>query len=463
VSRKIFRNILFTAIVVLLSGMVFIFGGFYYYYDGQQSERLKNELETIASGVERFGMAYLEQTKFGMNRVTLVSEDGDVLYDTAAEAETMENHGERKEIQEALKKGTGRSVRYSATLMEKTTYYAKRLGNGEVLRVSQTSITLGAIVIGMQQPIMLVLMIALILSAVFALRLSENIVKPINKLNLEEPLANEVYEELSPLLKRIDKQNRELKRAYTLAQQDRVEFTANVSHELKTPLQSIMGTAELMENGLIRAEDLPGFASRMRREAARMVALVEDIIQLSQLDEGDTLPMETVNLFEVAKEVRSSLSEAAKRRHLILQLKGSDVTVTGVYRLLMEIVYNLCDNAIKYNRGSGAVSIEIREEGNRAGIIVKDTGIGIPPEDQSHVFERFYRVDKSRSKSSGGTGLGLSIVKHAVQYHNGEIILKSRPGEGTEITVLLPKPPSAGELPGLPGKCCNGNEAHNFT
>lgn len=439
-SRKIFRNILFTAIVVLLSGMIFIFGGFYHYYDGEQAEKLQNELETIASGMERFGMEYLRQIDFGIYRITLVSPEGEVMYDSQADEKTMANHGQREEIREALESGSGKSVRYSSTLMEKTVYYAERMEDGSVLRISQTSITLGAIVVGMQQPIMLVLMIALILSAVLALRLSENIVKPINRLNLEEPLANEVYEELEPLLERIDRQNRELKRAYTLAQQDRVEFTANVTHELKTPLQSIMGTAELMENGLIKEEDLPDFASRMRREAARMVTLVEDIIKLSQLDEGDSMPLETVNLFEVAKEVRSMLEEAAEKKHIILLLKGEDVMVTGVYRLLMEVLYNLCDNAIKYNRSSGTVRIEIGEEQGQAKITVKDTGIGIPSEDQSHVFERFYRVDKSRSKSSGGTGLGLSIVKHAVQYHDGEIKLKSKPGEGTEITVLLPQP-----------------------
>lgn len=442
-SRKIFRNILFTAVVVLLSSMIFIFGGFYYYFDGQQSEKLKEELEITVSGVERYGEEFLRQTDFGNCRITLIAPDGEVLYDTVADEKTMENHGQRKEFQEALQKGTGESVRYSVTLMEKTVYHARALENGSVLRISQTGITLGAIVVGMQQPIMLVLMIALILSAVLALRLSENIVKPINHLNLEDPLANEVYEELAPLLKRIDKQNRELKRAYTLAQQDRIEFTANVSHELKTPLQSIMGTAELIENGMIREEDLPGFASRMRQEASRMVTLVEDIIQLSQLDSEDALPMESVSLMAVATEVRSMLEETAKKKHIILLVKGSDVTVTGVYRLLMEILYNLCDNAIKYSRGTGTVSIEILEEKYQARITVRDTGIGIPLEDQSHVFERFYRVDKSRSKDSGGTGLGLSIVKHAVQYHNGEIRLKSRPGEGTEITVYLPKQSSS--------------------
>jgi len=312
-SRKIFRNILFTSIVVLLSGMIFIFGGFYHYFDDRQEENLKKELNTIVSGLERFGMDYLMQTDFGVYHITLISPEGEVVYDTQADEKTMVNHGGREEIQEAREKGTGGSVRYSSTLLEKTVYYAERMEDGSVLRISQTSITLGAIVLGMQQPVMLVLMIALVLSAVLALRLSENIVKPINRLNLEEPLANEVYEELEPLLKRIDKQNHELKRAYTLAQQDRIEFTANVTHELKTPLQSIMGTAELIENGLIRQEDLPGFASRMRQEAARMVTLVEDIIKLSQLDEGDTLPLESVNLYEVAQEVRSMLEEAAKK------------------------------------------------------------------------------------------------------------------------------------------------------
>ncbi len=438
-SRKIFRNILFTALVVLFSGMVFIFGGFYHYFERQQSEKLKNELEIAASGVEWFGIEYLKQTDFGICRVTLVSPEGKVIYDTAADAGTMENHGQREEILEAFRQGEGHSVRYSATLMEKTDYYAKGLSDGSVIRISRTGITLGAVVIGMQQPIMLVLVIALVLSAVLALRLSENIVRPINRLDLENPMKNEVYEELSPLLKRIDKQNQELKRAYTLAQQDRIEFTANVSHELKTPLQSIMGTAELLENGLVQKEDIPVFAAKMRQEAARMVTLVEDIIRLSQLDTGDSLPVETVRLLEVAKEVRALLQDAAKRKHIILLLKGEDVKITGVYRLIMEILYNLCDNAIKYNRGGGTVNMEIREEEGRAVITVKDTGIGIPPGDQSHVFERFYRIDKSRSKQSGGTGLGLSIVKHAVQYHNGEIRLISEPGKGTEITVFLPK------------------------
>lgn len=438
-SKKIYRNILFTALVVMASSMVFIFGGFYSYFDRQQTERLREELEMAASGAERFGAEYLQQTHFGSCRVTLISPEGEVVYDTAAAVDKMENHGQREEIREALQNGTGHSVRYSATLMEKTSYYAKRLEEGSVLRVSRTGITFGAIVVGMQQPIMLVLVIALILSAVLALRLSENIVKPINRLDLENPLGNEIYEELSPLIKRIDRQNQELKRAYTLAQQDRIEFTANVSHELKTPLQSIMGTAELMENGLVKEEDMPGFAARMRQEAARMVALVEDIIRLSQLDEEDPLPMETVHLFEVAEEVCTSLEEAAKKKHIVLLTEGENVAVRGVYSLIMEILYNLCDNAIQYNRGDGTVRVDIREEECRAKITVSDTGIGIPREDQSHVFERFYRIDKSRSRRSGGTGLGLSIVKHAVQYHNGEIELKSSPGAGTQITVFLPK------------------------
>lgn len=438
-SKKIYHNILFTALVVFACSMVFIFGGFYHYFDAQQSERLWMELEMIASGVEKSGTEYLEQTDLGDCRVTLIDPEGKVVYDTAADAGKMENHGQREEIRDAMEEGTGHSVRYSTTLTEKTSYYAKRLQDGGVIRISRTGITFGAIVIGMQQPIMLVLAIALVLSAFLALRLSENIVKPINQLNLEDPLGNNIYEELSPLLTRIDRQNQELKRAYTLAQQDRIEFTANVTHELKTPLQSIMGCAELMENGLVKREDIPGFAARMRQEASRMVTLVEDIIQLSQLDGGDSLPLETVHLMEVAGEVRTSLLEAAKKKHVILSLKGEDVAVTGVYRLIMEILYNLCDNAIQYNKREGSATIEIKDGGCRAEITVKDTGIGIPVEDQSHVFERFYRIDKSRSRRSGGTGLGLSIVKHAVQYHNGEIKLRSRPGEGTEITVILPK------------------------
>lgn len=438
-SKKIYRNILFTALAVFVCSMMFILGGFYHYFDIQQSERLFDDLKMAASGVERFGEGYLEKTDFGTCRVTWIDPEGKVVYDTAADAGTMENHGQREEIREAFLEGEGHSVRYSGTLLEKTSYYAKKLSDGSVLRISRTGITIGAIVIGMQQPITLVLMIALVLSAFFALRLSENIVKPINRLDLEDPLGNDVYEELSPLLKRIDRQNRELKRAYTLAEQDRIEFTANVTHELKTPLQSIMGTAELMENGLVKSDDIPGFAARMRQEAARMVTLVEDIIQLSRLDGGDSFPLETVHLAEVAEEVRTSLLEAAKKKQVTLSLNGQDVAVTGVYRLIMEIFYNLCDNGIQYNVSGGSVEVDIKDGGSRAEITVKDTGIGIPPEDQSHVFERFYRIDKSRSRRSGGTGLGLSIVKHAVQYHNGEIKLKSSPDKGTEIRVILPK------------------------
>lgn len=438
-SKKIFRHMLFTNMVILLCSMIFIFGGFYRYYAGQQEKELEGQLRMIASGTESFGENYLKGTDFGAYRVTLISQAGDVLFDTAADAEAMENHGSREEVLEAFETGEGHGRRYSATLMEKTDYYAEKLKDGTVLRISKTGITLGAIVIGMQQPIFLVIVVAMILSAVLALQLSENIVKPINGLDLDKPLGNEVYEELSPLLKRLEKQNQELRRAYTLAQQDRIEFTANVSHELKTPLQSIMGTAELMENGLIRAQDMPKFAERMRKEASRMVALVEDIIKLSQLDGEDTLPMESVNLMEVAEEVRGALEESARKKHILLTIEGDDVAVVGVYRLLMEILYNLCDNAIQYNQGNGVVSVLIKEEKDRARITVKDNGIGIPPEDQSHVFERFYRVDKSRSKQSGGTGLGLSIVKHAVQYHNGTLKLSSRLGEGTQVTVLLPR------------------------
>ena len=549
-TKKIFRSMILTAGAVLLASMVIIMGCLYEYFCGVQEQQLKDELSLAASAMERLdGQSYLTSLRSDRYRLTWVAADGTVLYDTQADAGTMENHIQRQEIQQALLAGHGESSRYSATLLEKTLYQAQRLNDGTVLRISISRATAGVLVLGMLQPFLVVLVVALALSALLARRLAQHIVKPLNKLDLEHPLDNDTYEELSPLLGRINQQRRQIDaqvqelrrkqdefeqitgsmkeglvllneagailsinpaarglfhtdaaclgqdfltierstevshaletamaqghseihterdgREYqldisrigsegdvtgavvlafdvteqALAQRNRREFTANVSHELKTPLQSIMGSAELMENGLVKPEDMPVFVGRIRSEAARLVTLIEDIIRLSQLDEGVELPTESVALRPLAEETVSSLHDAAAAKNVTLSVTGEAVTVRSVRRLLSEILYNLCDNAIKYNVPNGSVTVDLSPTANGAALTVSDTGIGIPPEHQSRVFERFYRVDKSHSRQSGGTGLGLSIVKHAVQDLGGAIHLDSTPGQGTSIRVTIP-------------------------
>ena len=461
----------------------------------------------------------------------------------------MENHAQRQEVQQALATGEGESSRYSDTLLQKTVYYAKRLPDGTVLRLSAVRVTAGVLVLNMLQPILLVLAAALILSGVLASRLARRITEPLNRLDLEHPLENETYEELAPLLRRMEHQRRQIDRQMdelrrrseefeqitgsmseglvlldeagvilsinpaarrlldaaencvgqdlltvdrdvalsdalrqaaeqghsefrgqrngreyqfdvtriqsegrtagtvllvfdvterAFAERNRREFTANVSHELKTPLQGIIGSAELLENGLVKQEDVPRFIGHIRSEAQRLVTLIGDIIRLSQLDEGEPMPAEPVELLALAREAAESLQSAAAARNVTVTVEGEPVELTGVRRLLYEIVFNLCDNAIKYNTDGGRVQVTMTKENETAAVTVRDTGIGIPPDQQDRVFERFYRVDKSHSKASGGTGLGLSIVKHAVQYHHGAIHLQSEVGKGTEIRVTFP-------------------------
>ena len=527
-TGKIFRSSFAVAAAVLLVSAVLLLAVFYEYYGSMQERQLTDELELASVSVEQYGKDYLKQIKTDGYRLTWVAADGTVLCDTQAAAETMENHAGREEVQEALKTGRGESTRYSKTLTEKTSYYAERLDDGTVLRISVRYATVGAVLLGILQPILLVLLLALVFSAVLAHRLSRRIVEPLNELDLEKPLENETYPELSPLLNRIEHQHQEIRhqlsklqqrtdefmqiaaqqvfgtdagavgrdfvsvdRSHDLsmairaaydgghsevraerggreyqfdisriesageplgaviltfdvteqehAERSRREFTANVSHELKTPLQGIIGSAELIENGMVKPEDMPRFVGHIRQEAARLVALIGDIIRLSQLDEDVALPSELVDLLDIAQEVRTNLTPAATAKGVTLRVDGGGARMNGVHRLLYEIVYNLADNAIKYNREGGSVRITAETEGRDAVVRVADDGIGIAPEHQEHVFERFYRVDKSRSKASGGTGLGLSIVKHAVQYHRGSIRLESTPGVGTTVTVRFPQ------------------------
>ena len=548
-TRKIFLSIMAAAAVVLLCSVLIIMGCLYDYFGGVQERQLEDELALAQTGVECSGKTYLKALEGESYRLTWIAPSGEVLFDSQADESSMENHAQREEVRQALETGEGQSSRYSSTLLEKTIYYAKKLADGSILRISISRATAGVLVMGMLQPMLVVLAAALILALVLAKRISARIVAPLNRLDLEKPLENDTYEELSPLLTRINQQRRQIDaqlrtlqqkkdefdqitasmneglvlmnekgtvlsinpaarelfhaepdcvgqdfltversheiscairraleeghaelhverggREYQLdisriesegtvigavllafdvteqafAERNRREFTANVSHELKTPLQSIMGSAELIENGLVKQEDMPRFVGHIRTEAARLVTLIEDIIRLSQLDEGGELPFEPVDLKKLAEEASASLASAAAEKQVTIRVHGDDRQITTVRRLASEIIYNLCDNAVKYNREGGSVDVTIGGTAHGAVVTVQDTGIGIPPEHQSRVFERFYRVDKSHSRQSGGTGLGLSIVKHAVQYLGGRIELESQPGKGTTMRVHFP-------------------------
>ena len=548
-TKRIFRATLLVGVAVLIASLALVMGVLYSYFGRVQESQLRDELSLAAVGVEKNGTDYLAELHSDQYRITWLRADGVVIYDTQADAETMENHAQRQEVRQALATGEGESSRYSSTLLQKTVYYARLLPDGTVLRLSAVRVTAGVLILNMLQPILLVLAAALILSGVLAGRLARRITEPLNRLDLEHPLENDTYEELAPLLRRMEHQRRQIDqqmgelrqrseefdqitgsmneglvlldeagtilsinpaarrlldadgdcvgqdfltvdrdvtmsdalrqaaeqghsefrgerngREYqfdvtriqtegrtagtvllvfdvterAFAERNRREFTANVSHELKTPLQGIIGSAELLENGMVKQEDVPRFIGHIRSEAQRLVTLIGDIIRLSQLDEGEPMPTESVELLAVAREAAENLRSAAEAKRVTVDVTGQPASVSGVRRLLYEIVFNLCDNAIKYNNEGGRVEVEVACEGGTAAVTVRDTGIGIPPEHQSRVFERFYRVDKSHSKASGGTGLGLSIVKHAVQYHHGAIQLKSEVGKGTEIRVTFP-------------------------
>ena len=552
-TRKIFRSILLVAGLVLLASFAVSLGVLYRHFASVQEDRLAEELDLAAVSVEQSGTEYLERLRSDRYRITWIAPDGSVRFDTKTDAESMQNHLGRKEVAEALTTGTGRDARYSDTLLEKTLYAVKRLSDDSVLRIAVSQSTVWALVFGTLQPLLLVLVVALILSGLLAGRLSKRIVNPLNSLDLEHPFENDTYEELSPLLGKIDRQHREIDRrlqelqrrtdeftqitdhldeglvlldgkgdvlsinpaacrifraddavghsflnvdrshamstavgqalagghgqfryerdgreyridsspiqsdgagigcvllAFDIteqayAEQLRREFTANVSHELKTPLQGIIGSADLIESGLMKPEDLPRFVGHIRQEAARLLTLIGDILRLSQLDEGTKLPQEDVDLMALAAEVTETLGDAAASHQITLSLDGRGGTLHGVARLLYEVLYNLCDNAIQYNRPGGQVHITVDSDKTECTVTVRDTGIGIAPEYQSRIFERFFRVDKSHSKASGGTGLGLSIVKHAVQYHHGTIELHSTPGQGTVIRLHFPRPAAA--------------------
>ena len=548
-TKKIFHSILLVACTVLLACYLVILTSLNDYFTSLRKSQLKTQLSFASTAVEDEGIEYLKNVERGEYRLTLIDTDGTVLYDTGADAASMENHSDRREFQEAFLSGYGESHRYSRTLTEQTYYFAKKLSDDRVLRISTSQVTIVSLLLGMLQPLLVIAFLAILLSVFLAKRASLNLVKPLNNLDLNDPLSNDVYEELSPLLRHMAQQNKQIAlqmdelsrsqnefnaitsnmseglivlnkdgvvvslntaarkifeaeedsigkdfltidrtpeisraiketlsgkkqeleyekdgRNYDLcinqivekdevigvlllaidntekiqAEQNRREFTANVSHELKTPLQSIIGSADLIESGLVKPEDMPRFIGHIKTDAARLVSLVSDIIRLSQLDENTEMNWENVDALSVAKEALEMVGPIAESRNISLTIKGEPAPLTSVHKLLYDIIYNLCDNAVKYNKEGGFVKVNVKTAGDKVQVAVSDNGVGIAPADQSRVFERFYRVDKSHSRESGGTGLGLSIVKHAVAYLKGSISLESTLGKGTTITVSFP-------------------------
>ena len=442
-SSKIFRSSFFATLLILTVTIAFIMSLLTNLFDRQIRSEIVSEAQYLKQAVENEGVSFLESLDNTDRRITLINPDGTVVFDNQADAATLDNHAEREEIKQAMETGTGMSKRYSDTLTEKTIYYAVKLDDNRILRVSTNQYTLVSVLLGLMQPFIIVFVIAFVLTAVLSSRVSKSIVKPINDLDLENPENNETYEELTPLLRKISDQKRTIsKQIEELSKRDetRREFTANVSHELKTPLTSISGFAELMKNGDVPREVTADFSKSIYDETQRLISLVNDIIELSELDEKNIpLEKETVDLYELSGEIVDRLKSEAAKKNVSLHLIGGNAKVFGVRKILDEMIYNLCDNAIKYNKENGTVDVIVNDADNKAYLTVRDTGIGISAEHRPRVFERFYRVDKSRSKQVGGTGLGLAIVKHGAIYHNAEITLDSAEGKGTSVTVAFDK------------------------
>lgn len=547
-SKKIFYSIIAVAMVVMLSSLIIASTFFYDYFEKGQIAQLREELTLAASNVERYGQGYFDSFSSPTYRYTLISAQGEVLYDSQANARDMEDHSQRSEIRAAMSTGYGSSARYSATLTERTFYEAVRLSDGNILRIATTQMTIGALLVGITPAVALIIIASIVISILLSERMAKSIVKPLRDLDLDNPGDNDAYEELSPILRRLGQQHKQITdqmlqlrqktdefdqitgsmsegllildthdkvlsinamaqklfnvdksaigrdflaldrspamqnaireaknsghsefteerwgREYqfiasltrsegrtlglvilcmditekAFAEQRRREFTANVSHELKTPLQAIIGSAELLESGLVKPEDTSRFVSHIKTDATRLVTLIGDIIRLSEMDENSDMVVEEVSLCDVASEVVKVLSPAAAKRSVTLSVTGPGCTVNGNRSYLYEMLYNLCDNAIRYNKEGGTVDIVLDSVDGKTSIKVSDTGIGIPQEHIPRICERFYRVDKSHSRETGGTGLGLSIVKHAVAFHHGELAFDSTIGEGTTVSISI--------------------------
>ena len=549
-TRKIFQSIIAVVISVLLLSLALITGVLYNHFETTMLDQLRTTAQFAEQGVEQEGMAYFDSLHAQNCRVTWIAADGTVKYDNRSNPKTMENHADRQEVREAMENDSGTSVRRSSTLSEHTMYYAKRLSDGTVLRLSAAQNTVPYLVLGVVKPILLVIGIAVALSALLAGQLTKNIVAPLNELNLDDPMSNREYVEIQPLLRRLDSQQVQLRaQSQELRQKQkefntvtrslseglvlmnssgtvlsinpaatrlleitpnclgadfgvanrnaaisalvekaltgekaeenvaltggeylaaaspvrsdgaifgvvlllfdvtqkqkaealRREFTANVSHELKTPLHAISGYAELMKDGLVPPEDTRHFGEKIYSEAQRMIDLVEDTLRLSRLDEGAAdMQWAPIDLYETAKSAMQELTAPAELKNVSIRLEGKKTVIQGIPQLVSGIVFNLMDNAVKYNKDGGLVIVRLGEEKGQAVLTVTDTGIGISPEHQERIFERFYRVDKSHSKEIGGTGLGLSIVKHGAAFHNAKVSLQSTEGEGTTVRLVFP-------------------------
>lgn len=549
-NKKIFRSSLLVALLVLASSFVLIIGILFNYFQIQLEKELRSEAMFIASAIENEGAEYLEGIKNYEKRITLISADGTVLADTSVDADKLENHLDRDEIRQAINKGSGTSVRYSETLTEKVIYYAEKLTNGNILRVSTKQYTVVTVLLGISNSIAFVIILTVILSFILSLRVSQSIVKPINELDLEHPEINDTYDELAPLLEKISVQHKTIERQLREAKKQqeefrlitenisegliiidknmrlltcnsaakrllnaddningnvlsvnrskpfrqsvekalngehfenemesndrhyniianpvyeesevigafmviiditenvqrelmRREFTSNVSHELKTPLTSISGFAEMMMNGIADEATVRDFSKSIYDEAQRLITLVIDIIRVSELDEKSTVfTKEPVNLYELSEEIVNRLKPQADKKGIKLSVTGTDAEINGVIKILDEMIYNLCDNGIKYTNVGGTVEVTVNVLENFVELTVCDNGIGIPKNEQGRVFERFYCVDKSRSKEKGGTGLGLSIVKHGAAFHDAQITLESEVNKGTAVTLKFPR------------------------
>ena len=444
---KIFRSIWLVLVSALLISYALIVGLLYNHFTDEQLAQLRNETKLVSQAVVLNGLDFFDKLGTTDFRITWITADGKVLYDNEADEQAMENHLEREEIRDALKNGYGESRRYSSTLLEQQLYTAQKLPDGTVLRLSVTQTTIWNLFLRFLLPLGAILVIEVIFSFVLASSLSRRIVEPLNELNLDSPLENadhEAYTEILPLLRRLDDQHRQLAKDREELEKTsliRQEFTANASHELKTPLHVISGYAELLESGMVPTEESRRlFAGKIRTESQRMSKLVEDIIDLSQLDGGGVgMTRESTDLYRIAVNAVESLESTAADAGVTLGVSGESAVIYGVPQVLYSIIYNLCSNAIHYSDRGNSALVTVRDFPDHALLTVSDNGIGIPEEDLDRIFERFYRVDKSHSKEVGGTGLGLSIVKHAAKVHDAEISVKSKLGKGSVFTVKFPK------------------------
>lgn len=426
-------------VTLLLSYAIFVF--MVYREDVHtMREEVQQEAIYVSQGMNQGAVDYITSIGDmpGNTRFTLVSHDGTVTYDSNHNAKQMDNHSKRKEIINALAQGSGSATRMSSTLGKMTYYYAVRLDNGDVLRVSKTMDSVLDTVLVLLPTMMIVAVLMMVLAIVLAAWQTKRMIKPINELDIENPLENEIYDELKPLLVSMEESNQQKE----LSTKMRKEFSANVSHELKTPLTSILGYAELMMNNMVRPEDIPRFSEKVHTEASRLLALVDDIIKLSKLDEESVqLEIEDVELYSMTRDIASRLAFQTEKRNVNLEVTGEPVTMKGIRQVLDEMIYNIAENAIKYNVDGGKVTIWTGTTLDGAKVVVSDTGIGIPKAEQERIFERFYRIDKSHSKEIGGTGLGLSIAKHGALLHHATVSVDSEMGIGTRIEVEFPTQP----------------------